>query len=203
MAVRGRFHHNIPRNPPILYPGGTDAQGPRTPAEARRPRHQEDRADPEIEGRHPGDPDRPPGPLRRRRDPKAAVRASGSAGASRKEPPGRQAGDGAVDHPGARRCQAGSRVRFRPASGTGEPAHPDPAKAEGRATDHGTGTDTNTNVWLTACRSSRRSFPPRSEGWSWRGATGWPRKSPAPRRAAAVIPSWPGPTSTIRPTAAC
>ncbi len=28
-------------------------------------------------------------------------------------------------------------------------------------------------------------------------------KSLAPRRAAAVIPSWPGPTSTIRPTAAC
>ncbi len=78
--------------------------------------------------------------------------------------------------PGGR--EAGSRVRFRPASGTGEPTHPDPAKAEGRATARGTGTDTDTNtgVWLTACRSPRRSFPPRSERWSWRGATGWRRK---------------------------
>ncbi len=96
-------------------------------------------------------------------------------------------------------------MRFRPASGTGEPTHPDPAEAGGRATDHGTWTDTGTDTggWLTACRSPRRSFPPRSEGRSWRGATGWPEKSLAPRRAAAVIPSWPGPTSTIRPTAAC
>ncbi len=71
-------------------------------------------------------------------------------------------------------------MRFRPASGTGEPAHPDPAKAGGRATDHGTGTDTDTDtgVRLTACRSPRRSFPPRSEGRSWRGATGWPEKKP-------------------------
>ncbi len=84
-----------------------------------------------------------------------------------------------------------------------KPAHPDPAKAGGQATDHGTWTDTDTGGWLTACRSPRRSFPPRSEGRSWRGATGWPEKSPAPRCAAAVIPSWPGPTSTIRPTAAC
>ncbi len=61
----------------------------------------------------------------------------------------------------------------------------------------------DTGVWLTACRSSRRSFPTRSEGWSWRGATGWPEKSLAPRCAAAVIPSWPGPTCIIRPTAAC
>ncbi len=38
-------------------------------------------------------------------------------------------------------------------------------------------TDTNTGVWWTTCRSSRRSFPPRSEGWSWRGATGWPEKA--------------------------
>ncbi len=75
----------------------------------------------------------------------------------------RRAGDEAVDHPGAGGREAGSRVRFRPASGTGEPTHPDPAKAEGRATARGTGTDTNT----------------------------------------AVIPSWPGPTSTIRRTAAC
>ncbi len=97
----------------------------------------------------------------------------------------------------------GLRVRFRQASGPGEPAPDDPSKAEGRATDHGTGTDTNTSVWLTACRSSRRSFPPRPEGRSWRGTTGWWRKSLAPRCAAAVIPSWPGPTSTIRPTAAC
>ncbi len=73
---------------------------------------------------------------------------------------------------------AGSRVRFPPASGTGEPAHPDPAKVGGRATDHGTWTDTDTGGWLTACRSPRRSFPPRSEGWSWRGATGWPEKKP-------------------------
>ncbi len=115
--------------------------------------------------------------------------------------PGRQAGDGTVDRPGAGGREAGSRVRFRPASGTGEPAHPDPAKAGDRATDHGTGTDTG--VRLIACRSSRRSFPPRSEGRSWRGATGWPEKSLAPRCAAAVIPSWPGPTSTIRRTAAC
>ena len=81
----------------------------------------------------------------------------------------------------------------------------DPAKAGGRATDHGTwtDTDTNTSVRLTTCRSPRRSFPPRSERWSWKGATGWRRKSLAPRCAAAVIPSWPGPTSTIRPTAAC
>ncbi len=44
--------------------------------------------------------------------------------------------------------------------------------------DHGTwtATDTNAGGWLTACRSSRRSFPPGSEGWSWRGATGWRRK---------------------------
>ncbi len=79
------------------------------------------------------------------------------------------------------------------------------AKAGGRAKDHGTwtDTDTDTSVRLTACRSPRRSFPPRSEGWSWRGATGWPEKSLAPRRAAAVIPSWPGPTCIIRPTAAC
>ncbi len=164
--------------------GGPHAQGPRHPAEARRPRRHQDQAGGEIEGRHPGDPDRPPGPLRRRRDPKAAVRASGQDGAARKEPPGRQAGDGTVDRPGARRGQAGSRVRFRPASGPGEPTHPDPAKAEGRATDHGTGTDTDTDtgVWLTACRSSRRSFPPRSEGWSWRGATGWPEKPGAASR---------------------
>ncbi len=60
--------------------GGPHAQGPRHPAEARCPRHQEDQADREIEGRHPGDPDRPPGPLQRRRDPKATVPASGSAG---------------------------------------------------------------------------------------------------------------------------
>ncbi len=142
------------------------------------PRHQEDQAGRQIEGRHPGGPDRPPGPPRRRRDPKAAVRASGQDGDARKEPPGRRAGDGTVDRPGARRGQAGSRVRFRPASGTGEPAHPDPAKAGGRATDHGTGTDTDTGVRLTACRSPRRSFPPRSEGRSWRGATGWPEKKP-------------------------
>ncbi len=48
------------------------------------------------------------------------------------------------------------------------------AEAGGRATAHGTWTDTDTGGWLTACRSSRRSFPPRSEGRSWRGATGWP-----------------------------
>ncbi len=164
--------------------GASHAQGPRHPAAARRPRHQEDQADREIEGRHPGDPDRPPGPLRRRRDPKAAVRASGQDGAARKEPPGRQAGDGAVDHPGARRGQAGSRVRFRPASGPGEPTHPDPAKAGGRATARGTGTDTNTGGWLTACRSPRRSFRRGSEGRSSKGAMRWPEK--VRRRAASA-----------------
>ncbi len=177
--IIGYGGQGMPRNPAILPSGGPHAQGPRLPAAARRPRHQEDQADREIEGRHPGDPDRPPGPLQRRRDPKAAVPASGQDGAARKEPPGRQAGDGAVDHPGAGGREAGSRVRFRPASGPGERAPDDPAKAGGRATDHGTwtDTDTNTSVWLTACRSSRRNSSPRSEGWSWRGATGWPEKA--------------------------
>ncbi len=86
-----------------LEEANSDVLGPRHPAEVRRPRHHEDQAGREVAGRHPGDPDRPPEPPRRRRDPKAAVRASGSAGASRKEPPGWRAVDGAVDRPGARR----------------------------------------------------------------------------------------------------
>ncbi len=39
-ALRGFTGYDsqgMPRNPAILHPGGTDAQGPRTPAEARRP----------------------------------------------------------------------------------------------------------------------------------------------------------------------
>ncbi len=179
-GITGYGGQGMPRNPAILPFRRPPCAGSTTPGGSPAPRHHEDQAGRQIEGRHPGDPDRPPGPLRRRRDPKAAVRASGQDGASRKEPPGRQAGDGTVDHPGAGGREAGSRVRFRPASGTGEPTHPDPAEAGGRATDHGTWTDTDTDtgVWLTACRSPRRSLPPGSEGRSWRGATGWPEKKP-------------------------